>query len=96
MASTVVSPLANLNYMPNLYGWPNNVLVVPLPRVGGGSAIIEISGKEIKMSFCSAKCILTTVKSRDTFYVLSYNLKYDIHIKKLTVVSDCVITQGHI
>ena len=27
---------ANLNYMPNLYGWPNNVLVVPLPRVGGG------------------------------------------------------------
>ena len=40
---------ANLYYMPNFYGWPNNVLVVPLPRGGGGgSAIIEISGKEIK------------------------------------------------
>ena len=41
---------ANLYYMPNLYGWPNNVLVIPLPRVGGeGSAIIEISGKEMKI-----------------------------------------------
>ena len=42
---------ANLNLMPNFYGWPNNVLVVPLPQVGegGGSAIIEISGKEIKI-----------------------------------------------
>ena len=30
---------ANLNYMPNLYGWPNNVLVVPLPRVGGGGGL---------------------------------------------------------
>ena len=47
---------ANLNYMPNLYGWPNNVLVVPLPRVGGGgSAIIEISGKEIKMKSFSCQ-----------------------------------------
>ena len=27
---------ANLNLMPNFYGWPNNVLVVPLPQVGGG------------------------------------------------------------
>ena len=42
---------ANLNYMPNFYGWPNNVLVVSLPQVGGGLAIIEISGKEIKIFF---------------------------------------------
>ena len=67
---------ANLNLMPNFYGWPNNVLVVPLPQVGGGgSAIIEISGKEIKMkSFsCQWKLIFISLM----YLTLHDNNNYD-------------------
>ena len=42
---------AYLNYMPSFYRWPNNMLVVPVPWIGRGcSTIIEISGKDIKLS----------------------------------------------